>query len=136
MSQAPPKTSSRKDEPPFWERVVAFLGLLLVLGSLGFLFYEGIWGDHSPPDLIVEREQIMDSGADYLVKFRARNVGGETAAKVTITGTLTRNGQPLERTDTTLDYIPAGSEEYGGLYFSNDPRVGKLKLSASGYQLP
>lgn len=123
-------------EPPFWERAIAFLGLILVLGSLGFLLYEGLWGDDSPPDVIVEREQILDSGEDYLVKFKARNEGGETAAAVKITGTLTRDGEQIEQAEVTLDYVPASSEVRGGLYFSNDPREGQLELGASGYQLP
>jgi uncharacterized protein (TIGR02588 family) len=115
---------------------VALLGLLLVLISLGFLLYEGLWGDRSPPDVIVEREQILDSGEDYLATFKARNRGGETAAEVKITGTLTRSGRQVEQAETTLDYVPSGSRQRGGLYFSNDPRTGELGLSASGYRIP
>jgi len=131
-----PERFKPQDEPPFWERVVGLIGLLLVLASLGYLLYQGIWGDRSPPDVVVEQEAILSSGTDYLVQFKARNLGGETAAEVKITGTLSQNGQEVEKTETTIDYVPAGSEQRGGLYFSSDPRVGELKLSVSGYRAP
>lgn len=124
------------DEPPFWERVVAFLGLLLVLGSLGYLLYQGIWGSHTPPDIVVEPYGILDSGEDYLVRFKARNLGGKTAAEVKITGTLSRNGQQIEQSEATVDYVPAGSEQQGGLYFRSDPRQSQLEFRASGYREP
>lgn len=134
-SQSRPKTN-QNDPPPLWERIIAFFGLLFVLSSLGFLLYEGLWGDHSPPDVIVEPKAIIDSGQDYLVRFKARNTGGKTAAEVKITGKLSRDGEQIEQTEATFDYIPAGSEQSGGLYFTNDPRGSTLELSVSGYRVP
>lgn len=128
--------AAQKNGPPFWERFVAFIGLILVLGSLGFLLYEGVWGDNSPPDVVVELVRIRDSGDDYLVEFKARNEGGETAAEVRITATLTRDGREIEETEASLDYVPAGSEQRGGLFFENDPNESELELRASGYQIP
>lgn len=128
--------ATQKDGPPFWERIVAFLGLILVLGSLGFLLYEGVWGDNSPPDVVVELVRIRDSGDDYLVEFKASNEGGKTAADVRITATLTRDGREVEEAEASLDYVPAGSEQRGGLFFRNDPNAGELELRASGYQVP
>lgn len=123
-------------EPPFWERVVAFLGLLLVLGSLGYLLYQGIWGSHTPPDIVVEPHGILDSGEDYLVRFKARNLGGKTAAEVKITGTLSRNGRQIEQREVTIDYVPAGSEQQGGFFFNSDPRQSQLEFRVSGYREP
>lgn len=128
--------ATQQDGPPFWEHIVAFIGLILVLGSLGFLLYQGIWGDNSPPDVIVELAEVRDSGDDYLVEFKARNEGGTTAAEVRIAATLTRDGHQVEETEASLDYVPAGSERRGGLFFRNDPRAGELELRASGYQIP
>lgn len=124
------------DQPPLWERVIAGIGLLLVLGSLGFLMLQGIWGDKSPPDVVLELVRVGDNGNDYLVQFKARNEGGQTAAEVRVTATLVRSGQVVEATEVTLDYVPAGSEQQGGFYFSSDPREGQLELKASGYLIP
>lgn len=125
-----------REEPPFWERAVGALGVVLVLASLGFLLYDGIWGDDSPPDIVVEPGPIVDSGGDYLVRFVARNRGGGTAKDITITGTLTRGGRQIEESEATLDYVPSGATQPGGLYFREDPRNGELELNASGYQRP
>lgn len=82
---------------------MALLGLLLVVSALGFLLYEAFWGDPSPPDVVVELDQIVDSGADYLVTFTAHNRGGETAAGVTVTGTLSYADNQTEHARVTLD---------------------------------
>lgn len=136
MAAGNPGRQQDTDEPPFWERVVALLGLLLVLASLGFLLYQGLWGDNSPPDVVIELEAILSSGEDYLVRFKARNLGGETAAGVQVTGTLRQSGREIEKAETVIDYVPAGSEQSGGLYFSNDPGTAELELRASGYRIP
>lgn len=130
------KADNPGEAPPLWERVVAALGLLLVLATLGFLLYEGIWGGQAPPDVNVEPQGIFESGESYLVEFKARNDGDQTAANVRITGVLVRDGQVLEQAEVTMDYVPAGSMQAGGLYFRNDPRRGELTLGASGYQVP
>ncbi|HEX5514418.1 MAG TPA: TIGR02588 family protein, partial [Gammaproteobacteria bacterium] len=106
------------------------------LASLGYLLYQGVWGDRSPPDIVIMQETITGSGKDYLVQFRVRNLGGETAAEVKITGTLSRNDPEVEKSEVTVDYVAAGSERRGGLFFSNDPRDGQLALGVSGYRLP
>lgn len=118
------------------ERVVAVLGILLVCGSLGYLLFAAVNNGEGPPDVRVQQAAIAGSGGDYLVQFKASNEGGETAAQVRIVGSLSRNGQQIETSEVTLDYVPVHSERKGGLYFENDPRSGQLQLRASGYQRP
>lgn len=118
------------------ERSAAGVGLLLVLASLGFLFYEGIWGENSPPDIQVSASEITANGEDWLVAFAAANRGGETASAVRVVGELVQGGTVIERNEVTLDYVPADSEVRGGLYFTNDPQQGELRIRASGYQKP
>ena len=38
--------------------------------------------------------------------------------------------------EAVLDYVPAGSDREGGLWFSRDPRAGQLTLRAKGYADP
>ncbi|HEX7046354.1 MAG TPA: TIGR02588 family protein [Gammaproteobacteria bacterium] len=123
-------------QPPLWERIVAGLSVLMVACLLGYLFYQVIAGDHSPPDIVVEIVEIRDNGDDWLVTFEAQNLGGETASGVVITGELSRWGIITESTDITLDFIPAKSSRRGGLFFQHDPRKADLALAPSGYVLP
>lgn len=123
-------------QPPLWERVVAAISLMLVAGLLGYLLYEVLAGDHSPPDIVVEIVEIRENGNDWLVLFQAWNHGGTTASGVAIEGQLSRFGITVESAQVTLDFIPAKSSRRGGLYFQNDPSDRDLELQTSGYVLP
>ncbi|HWU94867.1 MAG TPA: hypothetical protein VN029_04670 [Sphingomonas sp.] len=72
----------------------------------------------------------------FLVEFEAINSGGETAAAVSIEGTLQAPGGVSQTAGTTLDYVAGGARVAGGLFFAHDPRKGRLTLRALGYQQP
>ena len=44
--------------------------------------------------------------------------------------------QEPETAEATFDFLPARSRREGGLYFTNDPRIGALTLRAKGYADP
>lgn len=125
-----------RGKPPFWERMVAGVGLLLVASLLGYLVHHALFGDHSPPNILVEVTEIRDNGEDFLVLFEARNDGGTTASSVVITGELATFGVVTESAEATLDFIPAESRRSGGLFFRRDPRQSKLRITPSGYIVP
>ena len=68
--------------------------------------------------------------------FRARNTGRTTAAEVVVEGELEAESGSGEKSETTLDYVPAEGEQGGGLYFRQDPRRSRLRLRAQGYREP
>lgn len=123
---------------PWPERVAALLGLLLVLGALGLLLYEGLSGDGAPPDIEIRVESIraQPSGSGYLVEIVAANRGGQTGAEVRVSGELLQDGQAVETSTAVFDYIPDRSERRGGLFFRRDPRAYALQLRATGYVEP
>lgn len=123
-------------QAPIWERIVAFVGLLLLLGLLGFMIREAIWGDESLPDIVLAAEKVQQNGNDYVVSFVARNGGGKTAAAVVIGAKLVRDGKVIEEAEAVLDYLPSHSERRGGLVFVNDPRDGTVQVAARGYADP
>jgi len=118
------------------EWLTALLGLLLVCGALGFLVYQVVAGDQSPPMVRVEKVAVVSSRAGSLVKFDAKNDGGQTATSVVIEGVLEQNGEEIESSETTLDYVPGHSHRGGGLFFTKDPAKFEMKLRAKGYQEP
>ena len=118
------------------EWVVAGLGLVLVLATLGYLLFQAVTEPAEPPLIAVEAGQPRQFAAGYQLSFSARNAGNETAANVTIVGELLANGSPVESSQTTLDYIPAESQRNGGLFFSRDPGEYVLELRAVGYETP
>lgn len=116
--------------------MVACVGLVLVAGVLGLLLYKAVWGDTSPPQITVRVISIVPMQNGYLVQFHAVNQGGSTGEGVVIGAELRRNGEPVESSQTTLNYLPANSEQRGGLFFTQDPRQFDFQIRAFGYEEP
>jgi uncharacterized protein (TIGR02588 family) len=127
---------SQPHTPTVWEWAAAALGLLLVGGALGFLFYQALTGYEAPPDVRVQVLDVHQVGHGYLVEIRVRNYGNTTAAELTIEGELRQGDEPLETSHSTFDYVPARSQRTGGLFFTRDPRQFRLELGPKGYQKP
>lgn len=123
-------------KPSVWEWVTAFVGLALVLGAVGFMFYKAVWGENSPPDVIVQVEAVEQLNNGHLVKFRAVNQGGSTAEGVVIEAELKRGGEKLETSQMTIDFLPVNSVRQGGFFFTNNPQQYDLQVRPLGYQQP
>jgi uncharacterized protein (TIGR02588 family) len=115
---------------------IAVLGLVLVLGSIGFMLYEAAAGDSSPPDVTVRVDSIRPTQNGFLIEFRAINEGGTTAQGLTVEGELRNGADSVETSNTTIEYVPSHSERAGGLFFKSDPRQYELLLRAKGYEKP
>jgi uncharacterized protein (TIGR02588 family) len=122
---------------PFGELAVGVLGLVMVLGVLGFLLYEA-FQPNSAPAVVVEPEQIIHNASGYLVLMRAANQGGETAAAVVVEGSLLADdgAEPVELSELTFDYVPANSYRQGGLFFVQNPEEFDLRLQVKSYVDP
>jgi hypothetical protein len=42
-----------------WSWLVAAVGLVLVVGSAGFMLYQAFAGDSSPPELVIETDAVV-----------------------------------------------------------------------------
>lgn len=136
MPKKSAKDQAKLDDAPVWMWAIGVLGLVLVIGSIGFALYEAAAGDSSPPDVAVEVEGIVPAENGFLVEFRAVNEGGTTAAGLTVEGELRNGTEIVETSDTTVEYVPSHSQRAGGLFFTLDPRQYELQLRATGYETP
>lgn len=118
------------------EWVVAGLSALLVAGIIAFLVYDATQNPDAPPDIQVSVDSIVGQGSGWVVMFRARNVGGATAASVPVTGTLTGPDGEIQSVTATIDFIPVDGTRRGGLFFTHDPKRFRLELQAEGYDVP
>ncbi len=123
-------------EIPVLEWLMAVIGALLVIGSVGFMLYGAVVGDDSPPNIAIRVDSIRPMQDGYLVQIRTTNRGGSTAAGLTVEGELKGDTGTIETSGTTVDFVPPHSERYGGLFFTQDPRRYTLELRAKGYQEP
>jgi uncharacterized protein (TIGR02588 family) len=131
------KTKTKQErKTPVWEWVISAIGVLIFTFSAGLLIYEAVHGNDSPPDIRLEAESVTEGRNGYVVKFRAMNEGGSTAARLQIKGFLKKNGEVVEVSEAGLEYLPSHSERQGGLIFKIDPRTSELELRAVGYEKP
>ena len=119
-----------------WEWVAGAVGLVLVLGAIGFITYNALSTDPSVPAVTVEHVGTERTRGGYVVEFRARNSGPSTAASLTISGKLYDGSDEIEASEVTLDYLPPRGERQGGLIFQADPAGHELRLEAEGYVDP
>lgn len=133
QGQAP----EREGPPPLLEWVVAALGLVLVLASVGVLGWHALKSPgEGAPAIAIEVRSIKPQGGSYLVEVRVRNTGESAAADLHIAGELWSGDRQLQRSELVLDHLPAGSSRQAGFFFSQDPRGHRLELRAEGFQRP
>jgi uncharacterized protein (TIGR02588 family) len=130
------RRGGERERPPLAEWITGGLGLLLALGTVGTILYEGLFVAGAPPELEVAVERVQRIGNGWLVEFEATNRGGSTAAQVKVEGRLMRGQEEVEAAEAVLDYVPANSERKGGLFFDQDPGALALDLRAVGYSDP
>jgi uncharacterized protein (TIGR02588 family) len=123
-------------EIPPLEWAVAFVGLVLVLSTIGFLLYQIVTDDDSPPEVSLTVGDVIEMEGGYLVEFNVLNRGGSTAARLMVQGELRDAGDSVETSQTEIDYVPPDSERSGGLFFTENPNDYELMLRPLGFQEP
>ncbi|HWK88455.1 MAG TPA: TIGR02588 family protein [Longimicrobium sp.] len=123
-------------KPSRWEWVAAAVSTAMVVAVVGYLLYQAVGKPNTPPLLHVRADSVLRAGDGWLVQFRVDNRGRTTAAGVGVEGTLRQGGGEVEKSETTIDYVPSRSHRTGGLYFTRDPGRHTLELRPTGYDDP
>ncbi len=121
---------------PRSEWATAAVGLVIVVAILAALAHRAVFTADTPPKITITVLAIEAQQSGYLVRTRVTNGGTMTAAQVVIEGVVTIESEREERSQVTIDYVPAGSERIAGLMFSMDPRRGQLQVRTVGFQDP
>jgi uncharacterized protein (TIGR02588 family) len=133
------KQEEKRSTTPLAEWLVGLVGLLLVLGVVGFLIVQA-QQPATPPTLVVVAEPVIAQAGGYLVPIRVTNEGGRTASTVLIEGSLLTSDDPavppVETSETTFDFVPPQSSRDGGLFFAEDPAQYQLELQVKGFIEP
>lgn len=119
-----------------WEWVAAALGLLIVLGMLGYVGYHGLTATASVPVVTIEHAGTEAIPGGYVVRFRALNSSSSTASALRVAGELRDGGEVVESGQAVIDYLPGYSERQGGLFFRQEPNRYELRLYPLGYVDP
>jgi len=126
----------KESEIPIWEWMVAALGLLLVLASMGFMLHRALLGDESAPEFSFHIDSVSPRRDGFLLFFGAENNGGTIASSVLVEGELDVGSGAPERSTVTLDFVSSHSLRSGGLFFRSDPRRFPVRLRAVSYANP
>jgi len=117
------------------EWLVFALSLAIISGVLGVLLNAVLGTDGSPPRIEVFLGDSREENGLYVVPVLVRNVGEKPAAEVRIEAVLSA-GSTVERAGFDLSYSPGGSVRQGEITFSIDPRGGRVKARALGFESP
>jgi uncharacterized protein (TIGR02588 family) len=133
-----PKRTKSEDEDAkrVLEAIAACVGAFLALATIGIIVWDGISADGTPPIVTVESGAVHAHTNGFVLEISASNSGDATAAEVAVEGTLSREGEIVETSETTFGYLPSGSRSHGGLFFQADPRAHDVAVRAKGYVDP
>ncbi|MXP63748.1 hypothetical protein E0493_10350 [Roseomonas sp. M0104] len=121
---------------PALEWICAALGGAIVLAVLAVVGAQIPGDDKAPPDIRLRVEAVQPASQGWLVRFEAANPAQSTASAVEIEGRLEAEGRLVEASQVRFDYVPRGSRQRGGLWFTHDPAQYRLSLRVLGYQEP
>jgi uncharacterized protein (TIGR02588 family) len=131
------RSGHQRSKPPLWETAAAVLGAVIVGATIAFMVYEAVTTPADPvPQLAVRVDTVVSYADGHVVEFRATNTGHATAANVQIRGQLTADTGVVERSESTVDFVPARSWRRGGLIFKADPARHRVELRVVGFDRP
>lgn len=137
-TQAKGKSSplSVSRQTPLLEWIAAGVGLVLILATLGVIGAEAFRSDGSPPRFSIRAVAVAPTTGGYLMTIEVRNTGQSPAGSVVVEGRLDSPGGEQETSEATFDLVADQSAREGGLYFSRDPRQGRVALRTKSYVDP
>lgn len=136
MTEKKTRARKRHDATPLLEWVLGGIGVLLFLGAIAFLVYEGSSGPNQPAGVEIRIDAVIPTEDAYLVRYRAYNQGTQTLVDLHVTARVLDGSKELERVEAAIDFLPGRSWRRGGVYLHEDPRKYRLEVRAAGYQEP
>jgi uncharacterized protein (TIGR02588 family) len=119
-----------------WEWVTSGVSVLVVLLAIGYVFYKAAAEESTPPQVVIELEEIYPGRGGYVVTFWAHNVGGQTAKDLAIEAELVSDTGVVATRSTGVTFLPGESRRKAGIFFPIDPRLYELEIYPVGYDVP
>lgn len=110
--------------------------LLLLLVVVGVLLYESIWGDKTPPELLVSAGEPAVRGQVIEVPVTVENRGGLSAEQILVEVTVRQAGGVEERAELTLPLLAHQASEEGVVTVPNRGAIEAVEGRVVGFTLP
>lgn len=130
-NQGARKRKGKEVEPHLLEWLIVGPTAICLVLLASYLVVTGLEAGRMPR-FSLQAGAIVEENGRYHVRVAVVNLGAETAAEVTVRGTLSDN----ETGEFVLDYLPPGSPRKGTLVFRRNPADSPLVLSVVGYREP
>ncbi len=112
-------------------------GLMLIVGVLGYLVYDGATLRGTPPVVEVSVGPAQQQAEQFVVPVVVTNTGDQTAEGVLVQVTLVHAGEEPEQAEFEIAFLPRHSTREGWVSFETDPSAaGELTARVVGYENP
>ena len=114
------------------------ISLLLILGTTGYLVYQGLREEEPFVPVVVEPQlgSARQLGERYILPIKIRNAGGHTLRDLKIEIELQPPGSPQPQVqDFILDYLGERSEQTIYISLDRDPRTVPVRAAPAQYRL-
>jgi uncharacterized protein (TIGR02588 family) len=112
------------------------VGLVLVLGTLGFLVRESFEAAGGPPEVVARLGPPRAAAGGFMVPVEVGNTGQATAEGVQVTVILELPQSEREEAVLDIAFLPRDSRRNGWVTFQSDPGRGSLRLGPIAFEVP
>lgn len=114
---------------------VTVISGILVAFTIGFLIYQIIYEEQTPPDIVVVLGEVQFKDGGYALPIHTYNNGTQTAENVIIQIKM-KHPESEEISEITFAYLPRKSSANGWVSFSKEPHPEFLSTRVVGYSIP
>ncbi len=125
----------KKEKKNWLEWLITIISGILVVFTLGFLIYQLIFEEQTPPNIAIVLGEISQKDDAFAIPIQANNNGTETAENVIIE-IVSENRDIEEKAQITFSYLPGKSSANGWITFTKKPDISSLKTHVVGYTTP
>ena len=125
------KKAANKVEKNWLEWIVFGVSLALVVGTLGYLLYDGATATEAPPSIQVRLGEQQRTPHNFIVHVAVTNDGGETAEGVHVEVVLESVGGETERGEFVVALLPDAHERGLGPFVPTRPRPDSRRASSA-----
>ena len=117
------------------EWLITIISGILVCFTLGFLVYQMIYQEETPPNISIILGEVSQQDGAFAIPIKATNKGTKTAENVMIEVVLQDEIEP-EKAEITFAFLPGNSSVKGWVIFTKTPESNNLKTRVKGYGTP
>lgn len=128
-------TESNHRERSTLEWFVFGASVLVIAGIVGILGWAEVGSSHEDARFETVVQPIRQEGGSFHVPVDVKNVGGATAASVSVFAEVGR-GAEATRVQDTIDFLFAGEQHVLTFVFDEDPLEQSLRVGVEAYEEP